>query len=96
VYGASRSEGGLSFLAMLSKTAKGISKIKATLTDGAGVVTTRYQTNFIVTEYGAVDLRGKNLIQRAKLMISIAAPEFREELDRAARERFGYAYTRFK
>ncbi len=96
VYGASQSEGGLSFIAMLSTTNKGLNKIKPILTPGAGVVTTRFQTNYIVTEHGAVNLRGKNLVERAKLMISVAAPEFREELDRAAAERFGYAYRRFK
>ncbi|MDE6058335.1 MAG: 4-hydroxybutyrate CoA-transferase, partial [Muribaculaceae bacterium] len=91
VYGSQLSEGGLSFLAMLSKTAKGVNKIKPVLTEGAGVVTTRFQTNYIVTEYGAVDLRGKDLAQRAKLLISIAAPEFRESLERSATERFGYS-----
>lgn len=96
VYGASRSEGGLSFLAMLSKTSKGVNKIKPILTPGAGVVTTRFQTHYVVTEYGAVNLRGKNYAERAKLLISIAAPEFREELDRAAAERFGHAYLRLK
>lgn len=94
VYGASRSEGGLSFLAMLSTTGKGMSKIKPVLTAGAGVVTTRFQSNYIVTEYGAVDLRGKDLAERARLMISIAAPQFREELERAAADRFGYAFLR--
>lgn len=96
VFGSSKSEGGLSFLAMLSKTSKGGNKIKPVLTEGAGVVTTRFQTNYVVTEYGAVNLRGKNLAERAKLMISIAAPEFREELDRVAYERFGYAYRRIR
>lgn len=96
VYGAGRSEGGLSFLAMLSTTNKGHNKIKPVLTQGAGVVTTRFQTNYVVTENGIVNLRGKNLAERAKLMISVAAPEFREELDRAAAERFGYSYLRLK
>jgi acyl-CoA hydrolase len=96
VYGSSRSEGGLSFLAMLSTTNKGANKIKPVLTPGAGVVTTRFQTNYIATENGIVDLRGKSLPERAKLMISIAAPEFREELDRAAAERFGYSYLRLR
>ena len=95
VYGASRSEGGLSFLAMTSST-KGISKIKPVLTPGAGVVTTRFQTNYIVTEHGAVNLRGKSLPERAKLLISIADPAFREELDRAAAARFGYSYLRLR
>lgn len=96
VYGSSQSEGGLSFLAMLATTNKGMSKIKPILTPGAGVVTTRFQTNYVVTEYGAVNLRGKNLAERAKLMISIAAPEAREELERAAAERFGYSFLRLK
>ncbi|MDE6028406.1 MAG: 4-hydroxybutyrate CoA-transferase [Muribaculaceae bacterium] len=96
VYGSSRSEGGLSFLAMLSTTAKGLNKIKPVLTEGAGVVTTRFQTNYIVTEYGAVNLRGKNLAERAKLLISIAAPQFREELEREAAKRFGQAFLRLR
>lgn len=96
VYGSQLSEGGLSFLTMLATTKKGANKIKPILTPGAGVVTTRFQTNYFVTEYGAVDLRGKSLPERAKLLISVAAPEFREELDKAAAERFGYAYLRLK
>ena len=95
VYGSSRSIGGQSFIAMLSTTSKGESKIKPVLTPGAGVVTTRFQTNWVVTEYGAVNLRGRNMIDRAKLLISIAAPQFREELDRAAYEMLGYAYRRW-
>lgn len=96
VYGSQLSDGGVSFLAMLSKTAKGLNKIKPVLTEGAGVVTTRFQTNYIVTEYGAVDLRGKDLAQRAKLLISISAPEYREELERAATARFGHSFLRLK
>ncbi|MDE6631783.1 MAG: 4-hydroxybutyrate CoA-transferase [Muribaculaceae bacterium] len=96
VYGSQLSEGGMSFLAMLSKTNKGMNKIKPVLTEGAGVVTTRFQTNYVVTENGAVDLRGKDLGQRAKLLISIAAPEFREELEREASRRFGHSFLRLK
>lgn len=95
VYGSSRSAGGQSFIAMLATTSKGENKIKPVLTPGAGVVTTRFQTNWVVTEYGAVDLRGKNMLERARLLISIAAPEFREELDRAAYNMLGYAYRRW-
>lgn len=94
VYGASRSEGGMSFLAMTSTTNKGIGKIKPVLTSGAGVVTTRFQSHYVVTEHGAVNLRGKSLPERAKLLISIANPADRETLDRAAFERFGYSYSR--
>lgn len=96
VYGSQLSEGGISFLAMLSKTNKGMNKIKPILTEGAGVVTTRFQTNYVVTEYGAVDLRGKDLGERAKLLISIAAPEFREELEKEAVKRFGHSFLRQK
>lgn len=96
VYGASRSEGGRSFIAMLSTTNKGVSKIVPVLSSGAGVVTSRFQANYIVTEHGCVNLRGKDLGERAKLLISVAAPEFREELERAAAERFGYSFLRWK
>lgn len=96
VYGSSLSEGGISFLAMLATTGKGMNKIKPVLTPGAGVVTTRFQTNYVVTEYGAVNLRGKNLAERARLMISVAAPEFRDELSRAAADRFGYSFLRLR
>lgn len=96
VYGSSRSTGGQSFIAMLSTTSKGQSKIRPVLTQGAGVVTTRFQTNWVVTEYGAVNLRGKNMIERARLLIFIAAPQFREELDREAFNMLGYAYRRWR
>ncbi len=96
VYGSSRSKGGMSFMAMTSTTNKGIGKIKPVLTPGAGVVTTRFQTNWVVTEHGAVDLRGKSLPERARLMISIANPADREDLERAAAERFGYSFLRLR
>jgi acyl-CoA hydrolase len=77
-------------------TKKGISKICSVLDRGAGVVTTRAHVHWIVTEYGAVDLYGKSLQERARLLISIAHPEAREELDRAAFERYGphYGYVK--
>ena len=55
-------------------------------------MTTRFQTQYVVTEYGCVYLRNKNLAERAKALISIAHPDDREALDRAARERFGRVY----
>ena len=58
------------------------------------MVTTRFQANYVVTEHGIVDLRGRSLPERAKLLISIANPADREMLDRAARERFGHSYAR--
>ncbi len=96
VYGSSRSEGGKSFLAMLSTTSKGIGKIKPVLTPGAGVVTTRFQAHYIVTEHGIVNLRGRNLPERARLLISIANPADREDLERAAAARFGHSFLRLK
>lgn len=94
MYGASLSEGGKTFIAMPARTAKGRGKIVANLAPGAGVVTTRFQTQYVVTEYGCVYLRNKNLAQRAKALISIAHPDDREALERAALERFGYIYHR--
>lgn len=87
--GASASEGGVPIIAMPSVTAKGISKITPTLLQGSGVVTTRNNMRWFVTEYGSVNLFGKSMQQRAKAIISVAHPDFREELDKAAFERFG-------
>lgn len=89
VRGAAMSEGGVSMIALTSRTNKGMSKIVPTLHPGAGVVTPRADVHWVVTEYGAVDLRGKSLQERAKLLISIAHPDDREALDKAAFERFG-------
>lgn len=92
VYGASRSEGGKTIIAMPSMTLKGVSKIVPTLNEGAGVVTTRAHIHWFVTEYGAVNLYGKPLQERARLIISVAHPSVREELSRAAHERYGKHY----
>lgn len=92
VRGATMSEGGKSITAFASRTNKGKNKIVAELNPGAGVVTPRSDAHWIVTEYGAVDLYGKSLQERAKLMISIAHPDDREMLDRQAFERFGGHY----
>jgi acyl-CoA hydrolase len=91
-YGASRSAGGKPILAMPSVTEKGISKIAPTLLPGAGVVTTRAHAHWLVTEFGAVNLYGRSLQERARLIIGIAHPDHRETLDRAAFERFGPHY----
>ena len=89
IRGAGYSEGGKPIIAMPSVTNKGISKITPTLIEGSGVVTTRANIHWLVTEYGAVNLYGKPLQERAKLIISIAHPDHREALDKAAFERFG-------
>ena len=64
------------------------SRIVPTLHPGAGVVTTRGHVQWVVTEHGVVDLYGKGLQERATLLTSIAAPEHREALERASRERY--------
>ena len=94
MYGGALSEGGKCFIALPSITNKGISKIVPTLTKGAGVVTTRFQAQYIATEHGIVYLRNKSLAERAKLLISIADPSVREDLERAAVERFGIGFLR--
>ncbi len=96
IYGASLSKGGKAIIAMPAVTNKGLSKIAPTLNLGAGVVTTRAHMHYFVTEFGAVNLYGKSLQERARLVISVAAPEHREELDKAAFERFGPHHTYIK
>ena len=96
IYGASLSQGGKAIIAMPSVTNKGISKIAPILTPGAGVVTTRNHTHWFVTEFGAVNLYGKSLQERAKLITGIAHPDHRESLDKAAFERFGPHYKSIK
>jgi 4-hydroxybutyrate CoA-transferase len=78
--GASLSEGGKPVIAMPSLTAKGESKIVPFLKTGAGVVTTRANAHYVVTEYGIAYLYGKNLTERAKALINIAHPMHREKL----------------
>jgi 4-hydroxybutyrate CoA-transferase len=82
--GASLSEGGKPIIAMPSVTAGGESKIVPFLKTGAGVVTTRANAHYVVTEYGIAYLYGKNLKERAKALISIAHPNHRESLSEAA------------
>lgn len=89
IYGAGLSEGGKPIIAMPSITNKGISKIAPILTPGAGVVTSRAHVHWVATEYGTVNLYGKTLQERARLLISIAHPDHREELEKSAFERFG-------
>ena len=89
IRGASLSEGGKPIFAFPSSTGKGVSKIVPRLNEGAGVTTTRAHVHYVVTEHGVVNLHGKSLRQRAKALISIAAPEHREALERAAYEQFG-------
>ena len=90
IYGASRSEGGVPIIALPSTAKQGTrSRIVPTLTEGAGVVTTRNHIHWVVTEHGAVNLYGKSLRQRAEALIGIAHPSFRDDLRHAAKN-LGY------
>ncbi len=84
ISGASLSPGGRAIIAMTSRTRDGKPRIVHLLKHGAGVVTTRAQAHFIVTEYGIVDLFGKTLRQRAEALIELAHPGDRAELERQA------------
>jgi len=89
IRGASLSEGGKPIIALPSITGKGISRIVPFLKEGAGVVTSRGHTQFVVTEYGVVNLYGKNLAERSAALISIAHPMHRNWLEEAYFKRFG-------
>ncbi|MBN1249215.1 MAG: acetyl-CoA hydrolase/transferase family protein [Anaerolineae bacterium] len=87
IYGASRSDGGVPIIALPSTARhETMTRIVPQLKQGAGVVTTRNHVHWVVTEYGAVDLYGMSVRQRAKALISIAHPKFRDELTQAAQE----------
>ncbi len=87
IRGSALSKGGKPIIALPSTASKGkVSRIVPTLAPGAGVVTTRGHVHWIVTEYGAVDLFGRSLRQRADALISVAHPDFRGELRRAFAE----------
>jgi len=79
--GSALSEGGRGIIAMPATAAGGkVSRIVPTLAPGAGVVTTRAHTQYVITEYGIANLRGKSLRERAQALIAIAAPQFRQQL----------------
>ena len=90
IRGAARSKGGKPIIALPSHTitnsGKRFSRIVPTLKPGAGVVTTRNDVHYIVTEYGVADLYGKSIRQRARALIEIAHPDMRAELECAAHE----------
>lgn len=88
IHGASLSQGGKPIIALPSVTSKGISRIVPFLKEGAGVVTTRGHVNWVVTEYGKVNLFGLSLKQRAKALITLAHPMHRETLEKAYYDRF--------
>ncbi len=90
VRGAARSRGGKPIIALPSSAKDGaISKIVPTLNPGAGVVTTRNDVHYVVTEYGVAHLYGKTIRERVRALIEISHPNFREELEEKAFE-FNY------
>ena len=91
VRGARFSKGGRSIIAMPATAAKDtISRICGSFGQGQPVTTSRHDVDKIVTEHGVASLRGKTNVERARALISIAAPEFREGLLREARDIYGW------
>lgn len=88
IRGASLSAEGKAIIALPSVTKKGHSRIVPTLIKGAGVVTTRAHTHYVITEYGIADLYGKTLKQRAVELIKIAHPDHQEKIEREYFELF--------
>jgi acyl-CoA hydrolase len=87
IRGAAYSKGGKPIIALPSTTKNDtVSRIVPKLKSGAGVVTTRADVHYVVTEFGIAELHGRNIRQRAKALIDIAHPKFREELERYAVE----------
>lgn len=86
VRGAAHSEGGKPIFAFSARTKNGKSKIVPQLKLGAAVTTTRAHVHYIATEYGVINLFGKSLKERARLLISIAHPDDRELLEKQAFE----------
>ena len=90
VRGASLAEEGRPIMAMPSTAADGkVSRITMALKEGAGVTTTRSHTRYVVTEYGVADLFGQSFRERAKRLIAIAHPDFRDELTAFAKKVYG-------
>jgi len=85
---AAHSRGGRPVIALPATAKDGAqSRIVPTLKPGAGVVTSRADVHHVVTEYGRANLFGRNLRERAEALIGIAAPGFRDELEREAKQR---------
>ena len=93
IRGAARSRGGKPIIALPSTAKDGtVSRIVSCLSEGAGVVTTRGDVHYVVTEYGTAYLHGKNIRERALALINIAHPDFRKELLEEAKLR-KYAFV---
>jgi acyl-CoA hydrolase/RimJ/RimL family protein N-acetyltransferase len=92
IRGCAKSRGGKPIIAMPSTAKKGtVSRIVPHLTEGAGVVTTRGDVHYVVTEYGVAYLHGRSIRQRTLDLINIAHPKFRNELIQAAKKQ-NYIY----
>ncbi len=88
--GAALAEDGRAIIALPSTAASGkVSRITVALKEGAGVTTTRSHVRFVVTEYGVADLFGQGMRERAKRLIAIAHPDFRDELKAYAHREYG-------
>jgi acyl-CoA hydrolase/GNAT superfamily N-acetyltransferase len=88
IRGAARSEGGKPIIALFSTSKnQSISRMVGRLRPGAGVVTTRADVHYVVTEYGVAYLHGKSVRERTLALIHVAHPKFRDQLMREARER---------
>lgn len=89
IRGASRARQGKAIIALPSTAKNGtISRISASLLPGAGVITTRADVHYVVTEFGIAQLFGRTIKERAKALIEIAHPKFREELERSSHKLF--------
>lgn len=87
IRGAARSDGGKPIIALPSTAKDGsISRVATHLREGAGVTTTRGDVHYVATEYGVVNLHGKTVRERTELLINIAHPQFRTELEEFAKE----------
>ncbi|HHP7236641.1 MAG TPA: GNAT family N-acetyltransferase [Desulfobacterales bacterium] len=87
IRGAAMSRGGFSIVALPSTARKGqVSRIVADLSEGAGVITLRADINFVVTEYGIAQLRGKSIFQRVIELAQVAHPKFRADLIESAKQ----------
>lgn len=88
IRGAALSDGGKPIIALTSRTKNGVARIVPFLKESAGVVTTRGHVHYVITEYGVAYLFGRNLRDRAKLLIDIAHPDDREMLEKHCFDRF--------
>jgi acyl-CoA hydrolase len=80
------SEDGQAFIVLHATTGSGRSRIRARLTEGSMVTTLKNTVDHVVTEFGVAELHGRSISQRARALIAVAHPDFREDLERVARD----------